>query len=434
MPLPSPRSYDQSMPYPRGHYRRRRGLYGMRWGDSGWHAPWESAIVARSFARRSSARARLWLPVIISLFVQVPAVFLNWHPGAGVSLGLPETTDRLIQDLAIALVGPLALIGARRFPGPVVAIVALGGFFDILTHGASDGPPYIAFAFAIGSAIVRGARVWAWITIAVSWVTTLVVWGTLHLSWQPWRLVGISIGILVVVGLAEAIRTRRIMMTEMSQRVTARQQSEVQAERVRIARELHDVLAHSLSQINVQAGVGLHLIEKQPEKAADALASIKETSKTALDEVRSVLGVLRAEDGADPNAPLVPEPDLSRLDGLAASVTAQGIEVSVHSDLQDVPKAIQLAIYRIVQESLTNVVRHAEASAVTVQLSESNGHYLVSVLDNGNGAAEAKETGGRGLLGMRERAELLGGTLSAGPAAGGGFQIAASIPSGAHHD
>jgi hypothetical protein len=127
----------------------------------------------------------------------------------------------------------------------------------------------------------------------------------------------------------------------------------VQAERVRIARELHDVLAHSLSQINVQAGVGLHLMDKQPEKAAAALASIKETSKTALDEVRSVLGVLRAEGGADPSAPLVPEPDLARLAGLAASVTSQGIDVSLDNRFGAVPQAVQLAVYRIVQESLT---------------------------------------------------------------------------------
>jgi signal transduction histidine kinase len=389
----------------------------------------------RSVEPRSTATMRLWAPVIISLLVQVPAVFFNWNPGEGVSLGIPATSQGLLIDLAIALAGPLALIGARKFPGPVVAVVAIAAFFDLLYHGSADGPPYIAFAFAIGSAIIRGARVWAWITIAVSWVTTLVVWGALHLSWQPWRIVGISIGILVVVGLAETIRTRRDHFAEMSRRVTARRQSEVQAERVRIARELHDVLAHSLSQINVQAGVGLHLIDKQPDKAADALASIKETSKSALDEVRSVLGVLRAEGGTDPNAPLVPEPDLTRLDGLAASVTAQGIEVSVDNALHDVPRAIQLAIYRIVQESLTNVVRHANASSVEVKLAERNGNYTISIVDNGGGVDDAQDSGGRGLLGMRERAELLGGTLSAGAAVGSGFQVTATIPIGAEtHD
>jgi signal transduction histidine kinase len=198
----------------------------------------------------------------------------------------------------------------------------------------------------------------------------------------------------------------------------------VQAERVRIARELHDVLAHSLSQINVQASVGLHLLEKQPEKAADALASIKETSKTALDEVRSVLGILRGEAGA--NAPLVPEPDLSRLEGLAASVTAQGIEVHLENALDDVPQRTQLALYRIVQESLTNVVRHANATTVRVELVETDTNYVVTIQDNGSGAVSGS-VDGRGLLGMHERAELLGGTLDAATS-GGGFRVRATIP------
>jgi signal transduction histidine kinase len=209
--------------------------------------------------------------------------------------------------------------------------------------------------------------------------------------------------------------------------VAQRKQSEVQAERVRIARELHDVLAHSLSQINVQAGVGLHLMEKQPEKAAEALASIKETSKTALDEVRSVLGVLRAEGGQDPSAPLVPEPDLSRLPGLAASVTSQGVEVALENGVADAPKAVQLAIYRIVQESLTNVVRHARATHARVSISIDKSHYVVAVGDDGTGLSD-EITGGRGLLGMRERAELLGGTLATGVSPLGGLQVTARIP------
>jgi signal transduction histidine kinase len=196
---------------------------------------------------------------------------------------------------------------------------------------------------------------------------------------------------------------------------------------VRIARELHDVLAHSLSQINVQAGVGLHLMDSQPEKARDALANIKETSKSALDEVRSVLGILRAE-GGDEDAPLVPESDLSRLDWLAASVSTQGIEVTVTGRPANVPRPTQLAMFRIVQESLTNIVRHAKATTANVELSQEGGFYVVRVTDNGTAQAPTGETEGRGLLGMRERAELLGGTLEAAPVAGGGFRVMARIP------
>jgi signal transduction histidine kinase len=186
------------------------------------------------------------------------------------------------------------------------------------------------------------------------------------------------------------------------------------------------VLAHSLSQINVQAGVGLHLMESQPQKAADALASIKLTSKTALDEVRSVLGILRS--GANPDAPLVPEPDLSRLAGLAASITEQGVTVTLDNRLDaPPPAAIQLAIYRIVQESLTNVLRHAHATKTTVTLSNDDGEYVVRIADNGSATPLASESG-RGLLGMRERAELLGGRFSAGPRKLGGFEVIAVIP------
>jgi signal transduction histidine kinase len=410
---------------------------GSGWGPAGYGGDWHEQWVERYLANRPppgrfSRVARLWLPVIVSFLVQVPAVFLVWHAATRQVVHATLAPGALALGLGVALVGPLALIAARRFPGPVVAIVTVAASADLLLHSGSgsDGPPYIALAFAIVSAIVRGARVWAWASISVAWVVTLVLGIAVGLSWQPIRLVGITLGILLVVGIGEGIRTRRERFDEMSRRFAERKQSEVQAERVRIARELHDVLAHSLSQINVQASVGLHLMDKQPGTAADALASIKETSKTALDEIRSVLGVLRAEGGVDPSAPLVPEPDLSRLAGLVASVTARGVKVQLHNELESTPSAAaQLALYRIAQESLTNVLRHAAATAATLTLAENDGFYVLSVRDNGSGPGAPKhDSGGRGLLGMRERAELLGGMLEAGAADGGGFLVTARIP------
>ena len=399
-------------------------------GTGDWHGPWNPEIPHGRYSTHTPRWVRLWLPVLISFFIQVPNVFLEWGTGARPHLQPADATaSELLPALALALVGPLALIGARRFPGPVVAIVAVAAGADLLLAGENDGPPYVAFAFAIGSAIVRGARLWAWISIAVTWVGTIVLSIVVGLVWQPWRIAGITVGILLIVGAAEGLRTRREQRKQFESTIASRRQSELQAERVRIARELHDVLAHSLSQINVQAGVGLHLMEKQPEKAAAALASIKETSKTALDEVRSVLGVLRAEGGADPSAPLVPEPDLSRLPGLAASVTSQGIDVTLVDELTDVPQAVQLAIYRIVQESLTNVVRHAHARTVRVYLTQDESSFSIRVVDDGTGPTPGGDrSGGRGLLGMHERAELLGGTLVAGPLATGGFRVTATIP------
>jgi signal transduction histidine kinase len=369
-----------------------------------------------------SARARLLIPVVISLVVQLPpALYFALRPP--MHLGPVN-----LVVLVLALLGPLALLGARRFPGPVVAAVTAGACADFLLSDPQMSVPYLALAFAIGGAVARGARIWAWISVGVGWTATLALGLALGYDWHPGRIAVTTLGILIVFGLGEGLRTRGENFEKYRRSVAQRRQTEVQAERVRIARELHDVLAHSLSQINVQASVGLHLMEKQPEKAAEALASIKETSKTALDEVRSVLGVLRAENGQDPDAPLVPEPDLSRLAGLAASVTSQGVEVTLDNRLEDAPKAVQLAVYRIVQESLTNVVRHAKATTAVVTVSAEGHDVVVVVADNGTGIAEAGVDSGRGLLGMRERAELLGGTLDTANGPTGGLVVTARIP------
>ncbi|GAB3043550.1 sensor histidine kinase [Parafrigoribacterium mesophilum] len=404
------------MPYP-----------GQR-AEDGFRGPWEAGPPGWGPPRW----ARLWLPVIVSFLVQVPAVFWIWRRGPhGPRFPwhdvLPVNGAALALGLVIALIGPVALIAARRAPGPVVAIVTAAATADVLLSADQPGPPYIALAFAIVSAIVRGARIWAWLSVAAGWLVTIIGAIVLRLDVPPSSIAGTTLGILIVMGIGEGIRSRRERVLDYRSRLEQRKQSDVQAERMRIARELHDVLAHSLSQINVQAGVGLHLMDKQPQQAAAALASIKEVSKTALDEVRSVLGILRAEDGADPGAPLVPEPDLSRLPGLAASITAQGIVVQLHNSLtEQPPAAVQMAIYRIVQESLTNVVRHAQATTATVDLTAVDGAYRVHIADDGVGAGNRGF--GRGLTGMRERAELLGGSLTTAPGPGGGFQVTATIP------
>lgn len=364
--------------------------------------------------------ATLWIPVGIAFLVQVLGAL--WTVRFG-DLRPAENAG----VLGLAVVGPLALIAARRFPGPVVVVIAIAGTVDLFVspHG---GPPYVALAFAVIGAIVRGARIWAWASVGACWIVgiTFAVWIG-RADWTPGRIAGTTLGILIVFGIGEGIRTRRERFAEYRRLARQREQSEVQAERVRIARELHDVLAHSLSQINVQAGVGLHLMERQPDKAAEALASIKDTSKTALDEVRAVLGALRSEGAGD--APLVPEPGLDRLPALVEAI--RGVEVSLDDRIVSAPKPVQLALFRIVQESLTNVTRHAHAPHARVRLWADDATFHVEVADDGTGPTSstlASETGGRGLLGMRERAELLGGHLSAGPAEGGGFRVAATIP------
>ena len=213
-----------------------------------------------------------------------------------------------------------------------------------------------------------------------------------------------------------------------------------------MARDLHDVVAHNISVINVQANTALHLIDRQPERAAAALTAIHEVSKQALAELRSVLGVLR-EDGAA--APRAPSPSLGRLADLVGSAASAGLTVRVERDGADrpLPADVDVAAYRIVQEALTNSARHSAGSTATVYLRYSGDDVVVQVDDDGAAAGPArpgangsggngqgangsggKGTGGNGIAGMTERAQALGGALEAGPRPGGGFRVRARLP------
>jgi signal transduction histidine kinase len=199
-------------------------------------------------------------------------------------------------------------------------------------------------------------------------------------------------------------------------------------ERLRIARELHDIIGHSLGTIAVQAGVGRHLMAKEPEKAAEALDSIARVSRSSLDEVRAVVAALR-EDEPDYH----PAPGLADLPDLVETVRSTGltVELTLPDDLEAIPRQTGAAVYRIAREALTNVVRHAHASAASVQVDHRDGRVEIAVRDNGSGSHAGREPAmgtGHGIAGMRERAEALGGRLSAGAATGGGFLVTASLP------
>jgi signal transduction histidine kinase len=197
------------------------------------------------------------------------------------------------------------------------------------------------------------------------------------------------------------------------------------------------VLAHNISLINVQSGVALHLMDEKPEQARIALTAINEASADALREVRSVLGVLR---GTGEKAPRAPTAGLDGLDDLVSRTTAAGVGVTleVHGESRPLPASIDLAAFRIVQEALTNIVRHADAAAASVELTYGPDALTVQVDDDGRGSDASRaggkasaphaEGGGNGIPGMRERAAALGGTLDAGPRSSGGFRVRARIP------
>jgi signal transduction histidine kinase len=197
-------------------------------------------------------------------------------------------------------------------------------------------------------------------------------------------------------------------------------------ERLRIAQELHDIVAHSLGVIAVQAGVGMHVVDTDAAEARRALENISRTSRSSLAEIRRLLGVLRNADGTPA---YTPAPGLADLPRLTREVADAGlpVDVSVDGDLNRVPAGVGLAAYRIVQEALTNTLRHAQANRARVHLDSTSGVLLIEVTDDGR-SANGAAPGGHGLVGMRERVAVYGGSLDAGPARGGGFRVAARLP------
>jgi signal transduction histidine kinase len=210
-----------------------------------------------------------------------------------------------------------------------------------------------------------------------------------------------------------------------------RERSRLKAERLRIARELHDVVAHGFATISLQAGVAAHAVDQRPEQVAEALEAIKGASREALEELRGILGMLRHDEGRRD-----PAPGLDQLDELVLKTSAAGTttQLKISGSPRTLPTAVDRAAYRIVQEALTNVLRHAGGAAACVSISYEKTALLVSVDDDGPGAADVSEHAhvgsGYGITGMRERARALGGDVEAGPCPDGGFRVAAHLPLG----
>ncbi|MFF0021296.1 sensor histidine kinase [Streptomyces sp. NPDC005496] len=225
---------------------------------------------------------------------------------------------------------------------------------------------------------------------------------------------------------AELTRELRAEQAERARR-------EVAEERGRIARELHDVVAHHMSVISVQAGLARFVFDSDPSTARSALGTITQTSAEALDELRRMLQVLREEDLRDPDArPAAPMPGLARLGELVERVRAGGVPVDlrVEGTVRALAPGVDLCAYRVVQEALTNVLKHARGAGATVEVAYGRHDVTVRVTDDGQGVIQDRvpAVGGHGLIGMRERAKLYGGTISIGPRSGGGFAVRLTLP------
>jgi signal transduction histidine kinase len=336
---------------------------------------------------------------------------------------------------ALLIAGPVALLARRRFPLAVFT-VALGALVAYASARYPDGPVFLSAL----AALFFAARVrWR----AVLWLLAGTGYAVYVVLAQPMlpRAASTAAWVLVALTLAEFGRTRRERFREMAQAQAERERARAEQsrrqtseERLDIARELHDVLGHHLSLINVRAGVALHLLDNRPEEARAALTAIKAASSEALGEVRSVLGALRRQEEA---APRSPAPGLADLDALIAEAASGGLEVRLRSDgtARPVPGEVDRAGYRIVQEALTNVRRHAGPHAsATVTLSYRPDALGIRVDDSGAGLTDAADPAvdGDGIAGMRARTAALGGTLDAGPRPGGGFRIDALLPTSTH--
>ena len=333
-------------------------------------------------------------------------------------------------------VGGAALVLRRRYPVGVLAVTLAA---TLWAAGQNGRAIYLALIVAFFSAVLAKKRVAAIASLVIGYVAS--VWPALiGESGHPSTTfaVGLAAGLIFLLSAAELIRSRNQRTAALARSRTEELRRLAGEERMKMARDLHDVVAHNISVINVQANTALHLMDRQPERARQALTTINEVSKQALVELRSVLGVLR---DVDESAPRSPSPSLARLGDLVDSAAAAGL--TVHVEPPDgpapLPAEVDLAAYRIVQEALTNSARHSGGSTATVRISPRSGGLLVEVADNGKGrpggAGSSSRSGpgsgsGHGIAGMTERAKVLGGTLHAGPRPDGGFEVRVWLPVG----
>ncbi|MGW4434660.1 sensor histidine kinase [Streptomyces sp. NPDC004596] len=368
------------------------------------------------------------------LACMVAGSFAVPHGAKGVTWGVrvPDPLGLVLMTLAAA-----ALVLRRRFPKGVLAVTGTASLVESLT-GDPRAPVAMAAVVALYTVAATTDRTTTW---RVGLLTMTVLTAAAMLAGpMPWYAQE-NLGLLAWTGIGatagDAVRSRRAVVQAIRERAERAERTReeearrrVAEERLRIARDLHDVVAHHIALVNVQAGVAAHVMDRRPDQAKEALAHVREASRSALDELRATVGLLRQS--GDPEAPTEPAPGLSRLDELAGTFRSAGlpVEVARTDHGTELPAAVDLAAYRCIQEALTNVRKHAGAEArAEVSVVRVGGSIEVTVVDDGAGTGGAPgDGGGHGLLGMRERVTAVGGTLTTGPRYGGGFRVHAILP------
>ncbi|WP_419994265.1 sensor histidine kinase [Streptomyces boninensis] len=413
--------------------------------------PHTLTAIRRWFSARPVALDGLLAAVVLALII-IGAL----HPSSGPNAMPPA--DLGVTEVALAVAASAALVARRIAPGVVLAVTAALTLAHIIAAGGDPRVPIaLSAAVALYTVASRTDRHTTW---RVALVTVGVLTGAMMLFGdRPWY-ADENLGVFAWTGMAaaigDAVRSRRAVVDAIRDRAERAEQTResealrrVAEERMRIARELHDVVAHHIALVNVQAGVASHVMDARPDQAKEALAHVREASRAALEELRATVGLLRQS--GDPAAPKEPAPGLGVLDQLVDGFVRAGLPVSVEvlapgrllsADDGDqearaaevgagLPTAIDLTAYRVVQEALTNVQKHAGAGVrAVVRVTRRAGELELVVADDGRGAAGGELAGGHGLMGMRERAAALGGSCEAGAREDGrpGFRVRVALP------
>nr|WP_202485910.1 histidine kinase [Streptomyces sp. SID4985] len=368
------------------------------------------------------------------LLCMIGGSFASPHGEHGVAWG-ERAPDPL--SLVLMVVGALALVLRRRAPMAVLAVTGTCALVECVT-GDPRAPVVMCAVVALYTVASTTGRATTWrVALLVMAVLTAAAMLAGPLPWYAQENLAIIAWTGIGATAGDAVRSHRAFVQAIRERAERAERTReeearrrVAEERLRIARELHDVVAHHIALVNVQAGVAAHVMDRRPDQAKEALAHVRSASRSALGELRATVGLLRQS--GDPAAPTEPAPGLNRLDELADTFRSAGLPVEVARADQDteLPAAVDLAAYRIVQEALTNAQKHAGTGAkAEVSVVRVGPNIEVSVLDNGPGVTGAPGAGGgHGLLGMRERVTALGGTLTTGPRFGGGFRVHAILP------
>ena len=331
--------------------------------------------------------------------------------------------------LILVAIASMALLWRRRAPITVLVVsVAAASVYSLLglVNGAILIAPVLALCSVASRVSLRRAFVAAFATLAILMTVTAARNPFGHISGGGFDIIPFMVAAALFAGIAVANRNAYVASIRDRAETDARRR--LDEERLRIARELHDVVAHTMATINVQAGVAAHVLPTRPEAAAESLQAIKSASKEGLRELRAILNVLRQADDADPTQPA---PGTAQLEDLIAGARRAGLATTfaVTGEPVPLPAAVDLAVYRIIQESLTNTIRHAGPATAAVSLGYARDELRIDVTDTGRGQpVSVTGNGGHGLAGMRERAAAVGGTVEAGPGPAGGFRVAARLP------